>query len=78
MGTMLYCNPETEMAMGIEINANHLRSKQEGLVTAEAVPLHKGRTTMVWDIRIRDEVGQLICVSRCTVARVKRHPAATP
>ncbi|MFO2550392.1 hotdog fold thioesterase [Alicyclobacillus cycloheptanicus] len=54
--------------VGMEINANHLRSKRDGVVTATATPLHKGRTTMVWDIKVTDEAGKLICVSRCTMA----------
>ncbi|EXX84892.1 esterase [Paenibacillus darwinianus] len=57
-------------AVGLEINANHVRSKKNGLVTAVATPLHKGRTTMVWDVKITGEDGKLICVSRCTVAIV--------
>lgn len=51
-----------------EINANHLRSKREGVVTAIGAPLHKGRSTQVWGIEIRDEAGRLICASRCTLA----------
>jgi uncharacterized protein (TIGR00369 family) len=45
------------------------------MVTATATPLHKGKTTMVWDIRITDEEGKLICVSRCTVAIVPKNRA---
>jgi uncharacterized protein (TIGR00369 family) len=56
------------LAMGLEINANHLRAKSEGVVTATATPIHVGRTTHVWDIRITDEVGRVVCVSRCTLA----------
>ncbi|MHA6260181.1 hotdog fold thioesterase [Sporosarcina sp. CAU 1771] len=63
---------ENEIAVGLEINANHLRGKSEGIVTAIATPLHKGRTTMVWDIKIVDEDEKLICISRCTMAIVKR------
>jgi 1,4-dihydroxy-2-naphthoyl-CoA hydrolase len=72
MGTWNLIDQENEMAVGLEINANHIRAKQEGTVTAVATPLHKGRTTMVWDIKITDEEDKLICVSRCTVAIVKR------
>jgi uncharacterized protein (TIGR00369 family) len=56
------------IAMGLEINANHLRAKSEGVVTATATPIHVGRTTHVWDVRIIDEAGRAVCVSRCTVA----------
>ena len=72
VGTWLNCDPDTERAVGIEINANHVRAKRTGTLAAEALPLHRGRTTMVWDVRIRDEAGRLVCVSRCTVARVAR------
>lgn len=58
--------------VGLEINANHIRSKREGVVTAVATPLHKGRSTMVWQIEIKDEAERLICVSRCTMAVVPR------
>ncbi len=71
-GTWNLIDQETETAVGLEINANHLRGKQEGIVTAIATPLHKGRTTMVWDVKIVDEDEKLICVSRCTVAIVKK------
>jgi len=68
IGTLANLDPERELAFGMEINANHLASVSGGRVTAVAVPLHKGRTAMVWDIRITDERGRLVCVSRCTVA----------
>jgi len=55
-------------AMGLEINANHLRAKTDGTVTATATALHQGRTTQVWDIRIVDESGRPVCISRCTMA----------
>lgn len=58
--------------VGMEINANHIRSKKDGVVKAIATPLHKGRTTMVWDIKIVDEEEKLICVSRCTMAVVSK------
>jgi 1,4-dihydroxy-2-naphthoyl-CoA hydrolase len=59
-------------AVGLEINANHLRSKSDGIVTAVATPFHIGRKTMVWDIRIIDEQDKLICISRCTVAIIDK------
>ncbi|KMY51677.1 hotdog fold thioesterase [Peribacillus loiseleuriae] len=57
-----------EAVVGLEINANHIKGKRSGMVTAEANILHRGKTTMVWDIKIRDEEEQLISVSRCTLA----------
>jgi uncharacterized protein (TIGR00369 family) len=71
-GSMLNIDTDRQMAFGQEINANHLRPKREGVLTAVATPLHRGRTTHVWDIRITDENDKLICVSRCTVAIVDR------
>jgi 1,4-dihydroxy-2-naphthoyl-CoA hydrolase len=62
----------TEIVMGIEINANHLRAKRDGVVTATATSLHIGRRTQVWDVRIADEAGRAVCVSRCTLAVVPR------
>lgn len=67
-GTAYFIDLEKQTCFGLEINANHLRSKQEGIVTATAIPIHKGKTTMVWSIEITDEEGKLICISRCTVA----------
>ena len=58
--------------VGLEINANHIRSAKEGFVTGTATPLHLGATTHVWDIKIHDENDKLICVSRLTVAVIKR------
>ncbi|EIT84363.1 hypothetical protein A374_16293 [Fictibacillus macauensis ZFHKF-1] len=72
IGTYHFLDLEKEYAVGMEINANHLRGKAEGMVTATATPLHKGRTSMVWDIKITDENNRLICVSRCTMAIVKK------
>lgn len=57
-------------AVGLEINANHLRAKRDGVVTATATPIHKGRTTHVWQVEIKDETGKMVCVSRCTLAIV--------
>lgn len=59
-----------QQAVGIEINANHIRGIREGKVIATATPLHKGRSTQVWTIAIKDEAGKLICSSRCTLAVV--------
>jgi 1,4-dihydroxy-2-naphthoyl-CoA hydrolase len=56
------------MAVGLEINANHLRGVRDGTVTATATPIHKGRTTQVWNIEIKNEEGKMVCISRCTLA----------
>lgn len=70
VGSAININPDTHFAVGLEINANHIKGKRDGVVTATATPYHKGRTTMVWDIKITDEEDNLICISRCTVAIV--------
>jgi len=58
--------------VGIEINANHIRSAKEGFVYGTCSPLHIGSSTHVWDIRITNEEGKLICISRLTVAIMKK------
>lgn len=68
----LCLDPEREMAVGIDINANHVRAVTEGIVTGTARPLHIGRSTQVWEIRIEDERGKLVCISRLTLAVVPR------
>lgn len=72
LGAFMNVDPATQAAVGVELNANHLRGKTDGMVTATATPLHRGRTIHVWEIRIEDEESNPICVSRCTLAIVKR------
>ena len=71
-GAYLLIDHENETCFGLEINANHVRSKREGIVTAEAKILHQGRTTQIWEVQIKDEEEKLICISRCTIAVVPR------
>lgn len=75
LGAVLNIDRETQAAVGLELNANHVRAKREGTVTATATPLHRGRRTQVWDIRIEDEEGNLICASRCTLAIIGKEDA---
>jgi uncharacterized protein (TIGR00369 family) len=70
VAALLNIDREKFVAMGLEINANHVRAKSEGVVTAIGTPLHRGRTTQLWEIRIQDEEERLICMSRCTIAVV--------
>ena len=63
---------DKEICTGIEINCNHVRGKKSGVVVARVEPLHVGAKTHVWDIKIRDERDKLICVSRLTVAVLKK------
>ncbi len=60
------------VCVGLEINANHVRSARQGFVTGIATPLHLGANTHVWDIKIYDELEKLVCVSRLTVAIIPR------
>jgi 1,4-dihydroxy-2-naphthoyl-CoA hydrolase len=66
---MLCCEDGTA-AVGLEINANHLRAVREGTVTGTARSIHVGRSTQVWEIRIANDTGELVCVSRLTMAVV--------
>jgi uncharacterized protein (TIGR00369 family) len=66
------CVEEGQGVVGIEINANHLAGVRDGLVTGTARPLHVGRSTQVWEIRIEDARGRLACISRLTLAVVNR------
>jgi len=72
MAAMLCLDPAKEAAVGLDINANHLRAVTDGLVIGTARPIHVGRTTQVWEIRIEDERARLVCISRLTVAVVPR------
>jgi len=70
VGASLCLDPRVSFAVGLEINANHVRGVFEGVVTGTARPLHIGRSTQVWDVRIEDEQQRLVCISRLTVAVV--------
>jgi len=63
--------PEGHTAVGMEVNANHVRSVRTGRLSAVATPLHTGSTTHVWEVKIRHEGEKLVCVSRCTLAIVQ-------
>ena len=62
--------PEGKAAFGMEINANHVRPFKEGTLRAVAHPLHRGKSSQVWDVRVTDDEGRLISVARCTLAVV--------
>ncbi|ODS93111.1 MAG: esterase [Comamonas sp. SCN 65-56] len=63
-----YSSPEGHRAVGLDINANHLRATTSGWVTATARPVHIGRTTQVWQIDMVNDAGQATCTSRITMA----------
>ena len=72
LGAAARIDRERFVAVGQEINGNHLRAKRDGVVRATAVPVYTGRTSQVWSIEIADEEGKLVCISRCTMAVVER------
>lgn len=72
LGAVMNVDLGKSSAVGLEINANHLRAKRDGTVRATATPFHVGRSTQVWDIRIVDEEERPVCISRCTLAVVPR------
>jgi 1,4-dihydroxy-2-naphthoyl-CoA hydrolase len=64
----MYASPEGHRAVGLDINANHLRAATTGWVTGTARPIHRGRTTQVWQIEMADDAGNPVCISRITMA----------
>ncbi|TCV96065.1 1,4-dihydroxy-2-naphthoyl-CoA hydrolase [Luteibacter rhizovicinus] len=65
---LLTLDIEKELAVGLDINANHIRGVTAGIVTGTARAVHLGRSTQVWEIRIENEEGALVCLSRLTMA----------
>src|SRR5450432_1883852 len=63
-----FSSPVGTRAVGLDINANHLRSARDGWVTGIARPIHMGRSTHVWQIEVANDKGQLTCISRITMA----------
>lgn len=68
VGATLCVDKTKQFCVGLEINANHLKGVRSGYVTGVARPLHLGRKTQVWEIRITNELSELVCVSRITLA----------
>jgi len=71
IGAHLLIDSTKYYAVGLEVNANHVRGVSSGIVTGTARPSYQGRTTQVWDIQIEDDRGKISCISRLTVAVVK-------
>ena len=69
---MLCVDTDTRYCVGLEINANHVRSVRSGHVTGTARPVHLGRSTQVWRIDIRDDQERLVAMSRLTMAVLKK------
>lgn len=68
MGAYLCVDPSLYNIVGLEINANHIRAVRSGYVTGTARPMHIGKSTQIWEIRITDEADKLVCISRITLA----------
>ncbi|CAN7145189.1 hotdog fold thioesterase [Variovorax sp. LjRoot84] len=66
-----YSAPEGERCVGLDINANHIKATTSGWVTGTARPVHRGRSTQVWQIDLTNDAGELTCVSRITMAVLK-------
>jgi 1,4-dihydroxy-2-naphthoyl-CoA hydrolase len=64
----IYCTPPGHRVVGLDINANHIRAATSGWVTGKTTPVHVGRSTQVWAIELRNDAGDLTCVSRITMA----------
>lgn len=68
VASYLCTDPANTACVGLEINANHIRSVRSGFVVGTARPVHLGNSTHIWEIRISDEQGRLVCISRLTMA----------
>lgn len=75
LGGTMNVDLERFVVVGVEINANHIRAKKDGTVTGTGTPIHVGRSTQVWEVRIVDEQDRTVCVSRCTLAVVPKGAA---
>ncbi|MFD2515431.1 hotdog fold thioesterase [Pontibacter locisalis] len=72
IGANIHVDPTTKACVGLEINANHIRSVREGWVYGKATALHMGKTTQVWETKITTEAGDTVCISRMTVAVIDK------
>lgn len=72
VGSAIMVAPEGKANVGLELNVNHLKSVRSGIVTATGELVHEGRTTHVWDMRVRNDAGELCAVCRLTVMIIER------
>lgn len=68
MASYMVVDPAQSRCVGIEVNANHIRSAKSGVVTGTVRPVHLGKSTHVWDIKVTDEAERLVCICRLTTA----------
>ena len=78
VASAMVVDPGRFQCVGLEINANHVHSATSGFVTGIATPLHLGRSTHVWDIKIYDDNNRMVCISRLTVAIIQKRDFVTP
>lgn len=78
VASAMVIDPAQNQCVGLEINANHVHSATGGYVTGIAMPLHLGKSTHVWDIRIYNDQEKLVCVSRLTVAIISKRDFSKP
>lgn len=76
--SLMFVNPELQEVRGIEISANHLRSKRDGVVTGTARIIHQGRSLHLWEIRVTDEQGKLISLCKITNMVLPRRAPQPP
>ncbi|MEO6167060.1 MAG: hotdog fold thioesterase [Chitinophagales bacterium] len=72
VASVLCIDTTTHTVVGLEINANHIKTARDGFVTGITKPIHLGRSTQVWEIKIYNEKEQLVCISRITNAILER------
>lgn len=72
VASTLLIDMEKHFCVGLEINANHIKSARNGYVTGKATPIHLGKKTHVWDIKINNDNQELVCISRLTVAIIEK------
>lgn len=72
MAAYLCIDPEKKTVVGLDINANHVRAVRDGDVVGKVTPLHLGRSTHIWQIRIQDDHDRLVCIARITMAILER------
>jgi 1,4-dihydroxy-2-naphthoyl-CoA hydrolase len=78
VASAMVIDPARFQCVGLEINANHIHSATSGYVIGVALPLHLGKSTHVWDIKIYDENEKVICISRLTMAIIQKRDFVTP
>jgi len=71
-GAWLNLDPQTSAAVGMEVNANHIRAVKSGFVTGTAKPIHKGAASQVWSFEVHSETGKLVCAGRCTLSVIQK------